>query len=136
MSIATAARPIATWATLPSSAGTATIALIQWTTFIQAALVCVLPCATGRLKNGLTLGMMTTDAGWAIPASLLAQQPQQQHHQETTATADLHPQETMAGQHPQETTATADLHPQETMAGQHHQETTATADLHHRQTMA
>jgi len=67
----------------------ATIALRVWT--IMAALVCALHNATGRLKNGVTLGLMgkrgmdglAMDAGLAIGATPLAQQHQQEHLQQT-----------------------------------------------------
>lgn len=86
---ATATRPLAIWATLPSTAGMATIALRVWTS--MAALVCVRHHATGLLKNGVISGLMgkrgmdglVMDAGLAIGAMPLAQQHRQEHHQET-----------------------------------------------------
>jgi len=101
----------------------ATIALRVWT--IMAALVCALHNATGRLKNGVTLGLMgkrgmdglAMDAGWAIGATPLAQQHHHPHHQETMAMACHHHHHHL--EHHQETIAMACHH------HQHHQETMA-----------
>merc|ERR1719400_354961 len=88
---ATATRPPVIYATLPSTAGMATIVLRVWT--IMAALVCVKHHATGPRKNGATSGLMgkrgmdglVMDAGLAIGATPLAQ-----HHQQTMAMACRH----------------------------------------------